>query len=91
VVAAADDHFGQIGKISDICDDEEEDGLDVIVEFRGDPSIYAFRRDELVAATGPAERQPVRSAPPDGDGFWFDVGIDPIRIITVSGHVIPPA
>jgi hypothetical protein len=36
VVAAGDDHYGQIGRISDICDEEGEDDFDVIVEFRGD-------------------------------------------------------
>jgi serine/threonine-protein kinase len=54
VVAIGDDHHGQVGRISATCDDEDEDGLDVIVEFRGDPSSYAFRRDELVAASAPA-------------------------------------
>jgi serine/threonine protein kinase len=54
VVTTGDDHYGQIGRISAICDDDDEDGLDIIVEFRGDPSSYAFRRDELVAASAPA-------------------------------------
>ena len=33
----------------------------------------------------PADRLPAPDAPPDGDNFWFDVGIDPIRIITSVG------
>lgn len=71
---------GQIGKISEICNDEDD--LDVIVEFRGDPNSYAFWRDELIAVAPPAEHQPAGSAPPGGEDFWLDVGIDPIRIIT---------
>jgi len=54
VVASGDDHYGQIARISAISDDEDDDDLDVIVEFRGDRSSYAFRRDELVAASAPA-------------------------------------
>jgi hypothetical protein len=49
-----DDHYGQIGRISDICDEDDEDDFDVIVEFRGDPSSYAFRRDELATASASA-------------------------------------
>ncbi|OBA64701.1 hypothetical protein A5647_24825 [Mycobacterium sp. 1100029.7] len=63
VVAVGDDHYGQIGRIKAICDDDDADGLDVIVEFRGDPSSYAFRRDELVAASAPA------NAAASGDQF----------------------
>jgi hypothetical protein len=58
------------------------------VEFRGDPNSYAFRRDELVAVAPPAKRQPAPSAPPGGEDFWLDVGIDPIRIITSTGDFL---
>ena len=54
VVATGDVHYGQIGRITGICDDEgddDPDGLDIIVEFRDDKRSYAFRRDELVAAS----------------------------------------
>jgi hypothetical protein len=81
VAAAGDDHHGQVGQIIEICDAEEDD-FDVIIEFRGDRHTYAFRRDELRAAATPVERQP---APPAGNKFWMDVGIDPIRIITSLG------
>jgi serine/threonine protein kinase len=56
VVATGDDHYGQIGRISAVCDDDDdgEGGLDVIVEFRGDSRSYAFRQDELIAASAPA-------------------------------------
>jgi serine/threonine protein kinase len=87
VVAASDDFDGQMGKIVEICDADDDD-LDVILEFRGYPDTYAFRRDELVAAAPPAAGQSVPSAPPDGDGFWFEVGIDPIRIITSAGDFL---
>jgi hypothetical protein len=53
-VAAGDDHYGQIGRISDICDEDDEDDFDVMVEFRSDPSSYAFRRDELATASASA-------------------------------------
>ena len=83
VVAAGDDYHGQIGKIIEIRDDK--DGFDLVLEFRGVPDSYAFRRDEVIAAAAPAEGQPAPGAPPSGGDFWLNVGIDPIRIIT-SGH-----
>ena len=66
--------------------DVHGEDLDVIVEFRGDPTSYAFRHDELIAVAPPAKRQPAPSAPPGSEDFWLDVGIDPIRIIT-SAHL----
>jgi serine/threonine protein kinase len=63
VVAVGDDHEGQIGRISDICDDE--DGIDVIVEFRADPQSYAFRCDELMTASAPPNDATSRDQPPD--------------------------
>ena len=53
VVAAGDDYHGQIGKIIEIRDDK--DGFDLVLEFRGVPDSYAFRRDEVIAAAAPAE------------------------------------
>ena len=53
VVPAGEDRYGQIGKVIAICDADDEDGLDVVVEFPGDPSSYAFRRDELATASAP--------------------------------------
>lgn len=56
VVAAGDDHYGQIAKVIESCDhDDDDDDLDVIVKFRGDSDAYAFRRDELKPVAPPAE------------------------------------
>ncbi len=78
VIAAGDDHFGRIGRVTGVCDDlDDDDGFDVIVEFPGEPDRYAFRRDELTAV-----------APADGEDFWFNVGIDLIRIITSAGDFL---
>jgi hypothetical protein len=88
VVADGDDHYREIGKIIEVFDEEDEDGFEVIVEFRGDPHGYAFQRDELVAVAPPAERQPAPSAPSRGEDFWLDVGIDPIRIITAGADLL---
>ena len=88
VVADRDEHHGQIGKISEVCDDEDADGFDVIVEFRGDPNSYAFRPNELIAADPLAERQFAPSPLSSGEDFWLDVGIDPIRIITSLGSFL---
>jgi hypothetical protein len=63
VVAGGDDHYGQTGKIIEICDDEDD--LDVIVEFVGDPNSYAFRRDELVTTSAPANAAASRDQSPN--------------------------
>jgi len=88
VVAAGDDHYGQIGQITGIWDGQGEDGLDVTVRFRGDPSSYPFRRDELVPAASPGKRQPAPSASPGIDDFGFGAAIDPIRMITPVGDFV---
>lgn len=87
VVATGDDFDGRIGEVIETCDDDQDD-FNVILEFRGYPDGYAFRGDELVAAAPPAEPQSVPSAPPDGDDFWFEVGIDPIHIVTSVGEFL---
>ena len=89
MAAAGDDHDGLIGEVVAICDDDDDnDGLDVIVEFRGDPNSYAFRRDELTPAAPASERHVAESASAGGEDFWLDVGIDPIRIITSAGDFL---
>ena len=49
VVAPGDSHYGQVGRIIEICDDDADDGLDVIVRFPGDGDNYAFGSDELAS------------------------------------------
>jgi hypothetical protein len=48
VMATDDEHQGQIGVVHEIAD-ADEDGLDVLVTFKGDKEeyVYAFSRDEL--------------------------------------------
>jgi hypothetical protein len=46
VVAAGDEHEGQVGVVRALFN-EDEDGLDVCVNFQGDNEVYAFSRDEL--------------------------------------------
>jgi hypothetical protein len=46
VVAAGDDHEGQVGIVDALLDDDG-DGLTVCVKFKGDRRPYLFRRDEL--------------------------------------------
>jgi hypothetical protein len=50
---------------------------------------YAFRHDELkaVAPPKPSRQRAAPAAPAGDEGFWVNVGIDPIRIITSSGTV----
>lgn len=47
VVAAGDEHEGQVGVVQELVN-EDEDGLDVCVKFNGDKEVYAFSRDELI-------------------------------------------
>jgi hypothetical protein len=47
VVAAGDDHQGQTGIID--APSDADDGIEVYMRFSGDPDVYAFRRDEVVA------------------------------------------
>ena len=47
VIAADDGHEGQIGVVRLLLD-EDEDSLDVFVQFKGDKEVYAFSRDELM-------------------------------------------
>jgi hypothetical protein len=46
VVAAGDEHEGQVGVVRALFN-EDDDGLDVCVKFKGDNEVYAFSRDEL--------------------------------------------
>jgi hypothetical protein len=80
VVAVGDDYYQQIGRIIEICDDT--DGLDVVLQFRGDPDGYAFRPDELRPSAPPAERRAALTGPKRRRDLWSDVGIDLIRIVT---------
>ncbi|OBJ90482.1 hypothetical protein A5640_24400 [Mycobacterium asiaticum] len=85
VVADGDNHYGHVGTIIEVCEeeDEDDDDLDVIVRFPGERHSYAFRRLELTPASAPAQNIAVRALP-DQEDFWANVGIDPIRIIASS-------
>jgi serine/threonine protein kinase len=66
IITVGDDHHQQIGRIIDICDDD--DGRYVIVQFADNLDKCAFRPEELIPVAPPAERlastTAVRSFPP---------------------------
>jgi hypothetical protein len=86
VVARDDDLYGKVGKVVEISHDDDDD-LDVIVQFPDDSEVYAFGRAELSVAS-PAERQQMPSTTVTSKDFWSNVGIDPIRIITSDGSFL---
>ena len=68
VVAAGDDHYGQTGTVDALLN--EDDDIDVCLRFDGDPDVYGFRRDEVMAvahtesdASAGDEPAPVDSRP----------------------------
>lgn len=65
VIAGEDEHFGQVGKVVEVLGDDDPDGFDVCVQFRGDTEHYAFARSELLAAKSPRlrKRLPAKAAP----------------------------
>jgi Protein of unknown function (DUF2510) len=65
VEAADDDHHGQIGLIDAIMDDKS--GIDVYIRFDGDPDIYAYRRDEVVAVAPATHAAPAQRTRGDSE------------------------
>lgn len=85
VDSRGDGHHGQLGQIMQIMPNQDDDLMNVIVKFQGDPHPYAFRRDELMQVNNQSAGMPGQSAATPTSDFWLNVGIDPIRIATASG------
>ncbi len=50
IEATDDDQNGQIGTVDAL--DDDKSGIEVYMRFAGDPDVYAYRRDEVVAVDG---------------------------------------